>query len=846
MYREFKDRMQNKPELYMAELESLMKSANLIFILDLDARITRYYAAKPEKLYTKPENFLGKTVFDVMPPYTHNPFARAFETCKKGKISHFEYMLEISGENRWFKATLIPVFIDDRLVEVIVSVNDITEERKREFILKEVFENAEEGIIIVDYSGTILEWNKAAEKIIEIGREEVLGRKIWDVAFELLPKEKKNKDLRQRMKQSILEFLRTGNAFWAKVLYEVEMDVKSGRKIFEILTVPIESEKGYMAAIFVRDITEKRKQDEAYRTIVDNSIQGLLIFQEGKVVFANPAAEVITGYRLQELSEDDVKKIVHIEDRDRVWRLAQEKIAGKEIPERIELRVIRKDGKTIWVECLIKPVKFLGKNAVVAAFIDITERKEFEKKLRIYRKIFENSINGISIIDKNGYWIEQNEAHRRLLGFSDEEMKGKSPAIYMGEKQFQEILRKLKKEGVFRGEVVCKRKDGSEIHVELSAFPIRDDKGEIIYYAGIKRDITSHKMLLKKLKESEEKFRLIVENVNDVIITVDTDGKITYISPSSEKVLGYKPEERLGKSIFDNIHPDDVEWAKKEFLRLARYPKTAKTLVRCRRRDGKYIWVEVSGSPILENGEAVLGVMVLRDVTERVRLQNLLKVINSIGKAAVMEKNLEKYLDRVCEEFITLPECAKATICLIEDGKFISFFGGRSVPEKLSTCKLIIEVVEKGHHMYQSSEECRGCAEKMEFNWVYSFPMQVDNRIRGVLVLYLEQKLSREEEELIQTLADDLALTIKAFELEEEKRRAYMQIEDNIEKFAILIDGIKNPLAALSGFIETRVYDREVADKLMEQVKRIQELTYKLERGWLESEKIREFLRKHM
>jgi PAS domain S-box-containing protein len=108
----------------------------------------------------------------------------------------------------------------------------------------------------------------------------------------------------------------------------------------------------------------------------------------------------------------------------------------------------------------------------------------------LYRDIFVHSNEPIAILDPQGHYLEQNVAHRELLGYSDEELQGKTPAVHMGEDVFSTIAQALASEGEYRGEILSRRKDGEVRHIELSAFATRDDDGSPICYVGIKRDIT--------------------------------------------------------------------------------------------------------------------------------------------------------------------------------------------------------------------------------------------------------------------------------------------------------------------------------------------------------------------
>jgi PAS domain S-box-containing protein len=111
-------------------------------------------------------------------------------------------------------------------------------------------------------------------------------------------------------------------------------------------------------------------------------------------------------------------------------------------------------------------------------------------QLELYRKIFANSIDGVAIIDREGYYIEQNAAHRKLTGYSEQELAGNTPAIHLGEETFAEIAAILRRGESYRGEVFSQPKSGPMKRLELSVFPVLSEQGEVLCFVGIKRDIT--------------------------------------------------------------------------------------------------------------------------------------------------------------------------------------------------------------------------------------------------------------------------------------------------------------------------------------------------------------------
>jgi PAS domain S-box-containing protein len=117
----------------------------------------------------------------------------------------------------------------------------------------------------------------------------------------------------------------------------------------------------------------------------------------------------------------------------------------------------------------------------------------------LYREIFAHSKEAIAIIDPEGYYLQQNGAHFTLLGYTDDDLKGKTPAFYLGEETFQNVLSELVRTGDYSGESMCRTKSGEERTIELSVFTMRSGLGEPQCYVSIKRDITTRKRAEEKL-----------------------------------------------------------------------------------------------------------------------------------------------------------------------------------------------------------------------------------------------------------------------------------------------------------------------------------------------------------
>ncbi len=171
---------------------------------------------------------------------------------------------------------------------------------------------------------------------------------------------------------------------------------------------------------------------------------------------------------------------------------------------------------------------------------EIYEHKETKEKLELYKKIYTNSKDAIAVIDPRGYYIDQNDAHRSLFGYSDDEVRGKTPAIQIGDEAFSEIIKEISDKGSYRGELNCHTKSGKNIHIELSAFPVLNRKGEVVCYIGINRDITERKLGEEELKRVNGALKTLSECNRAIIRATDESRFLNEICRIIVKVGSYR------------------------------------------------------------------------------------------------------------------------------------------------------------------------------------------------------------------------------------------------------------------------------------------------------------------
>ena len=219
------------------------------------------------------------------------------------------------------------------------------------------------------------------------------------------------------------------------------------------------------------------------------------------IIFANPAFERLTGYAAEDVLGYSYR-FLQGPDTDPDAFTEIRRALREQRETRVLLKNHRQDGTPCWNDLMIAPIR--NEEGKVTHFVgiltDVTERQQAEKtlqenaeKLKMYREIYALSNDAIAVVDPQGRYIEQNEAHRKLFGYSDAELQGKTPAIYIGEEAFSQLSRELSETGKSRGELVSRTHSGEEIVIDLSAFSMLNEAGQVVCHIGIKRDITERK-----------------------------------------------------------------------------------------------------------------------------------------------------------------------------------------------------------------------------------------------------------------------------------------------------------------------------------------------------------------
>ena len=283
---------------------------------------------------------------------------------------------------------------------------------------------------------------------------------------------------------------------------------------------------------------------------------------------------------------------------------------------------VKTDGGQSAGHYLIVAQKYDRGNAACLVGIDITERKRAEEALVLTRKAVESSSDAIGISDASGTHIYQNPAFSQLFEWETAQefkLAGGIPAVFADSSVASEILDTIARGYSWSGEVTNRTKSGEILQVLLRADAIKDATGTIVGLIYMNTDITDRKRTEQELRQSEKRFRSLIENARDIIVILDEKGFCRYVSPSQERILGYPTAEVLGRSVFELIHPDEMPMVAQVFQGIIQMPKVGLGLAeyRVRHKDGFWCILEAVATNLLSE-PSVRGIVVnCHDVTER-------------------------------------------------------------------------------------------------------------------------------------------------------------------------------------------------------------------------------------
>ena len=634
---------------------------------NIEKRITYVNEAFAKMFGYSKEEAIGKEVTSLYIEDQIPLVEEALKSTMKGSWNG-----ELMGKKK--DGTRFPVLISSsrvldekgNIVSHMASHRDITKQRQIEESMRKseekyrtLFENSKDAISIATRNGKYIAYNQSFLDLFGYTEEDMIDMKAEEKYF--YPRDRERFKREVEKKGSVTDF-------------DMILKKKDGTVIYALITAtlwyaPDKSIVGYQGII--RDITSKklaeealRESEEKWRAVFEQSRDAISITaRNGKYVDANRAFLDLFGYTQEEIqSSNSIERYAYPEDREKFTKEVEEKGSVKDY----ELRLRKKNGEEMIALCsstlrCAPDGSILGYHNMVQ---DITQKRKILEALRESeaqkQAILDASIDRIRLVDRDMRIIWANRTHERDRNIAPENLIGETcHEVFFGRKRpCPECKTKAAfKSGKIEHTVLIRplaKNTDERIFIDFYAVPIKNASGDIVHCIQVTRDITEQLETEKALRKSEEKYRNILESIEEGYYELDLAGNLIFFNDSLCKILDYSKDELLG---MNNRKLMDAKTSKRTYKTFNKVYKTGKpnNLVglEIMRKNGKTRTIETSASLMKDMDGHLKGFRgIVRDVTERrqaearirkreVELESLNKQLISTNKAlSVLAKNL--------------------------------------------------------------------------------------------------------------------------------------------------------------------------------------------------------------
>jgi len=578
-------------------------AGDLFFITDTDG-VVKYFTGRGIKNITKSVKDLSGILIDTLFTGKDQEFK---SLVKDVKDSRNPQKLEVICGNLIYECSVEPLIsrfgelqfltfmLDDKTEEILKDekLQKAIEELKHYQVITE---SVVDAVFSVDESGNIIFWNKGAENLFGFSKLEIFGKSIAHFIPALNVNNffyiKERLSGQQEFREEIIYIDRTGK----KKIIEAKFNLNENNNI----------------VIFCSDITKRADEDstlkaaeEKFREIVTFSPEMICVLNpDGNFLFANPNFLEALNYKENEILNKNIKDILD------TYFLAKASLS-KELDfsfsritrsKRMELPVITRDGRRLIFQASFSPVFFKGEDKVKqinCSFVDETEKNRIGKETNLFKNVFRAAYDGIAIEFQNKV-LKCNDYFAEIFGSnnpSDIEGKDLMDLVAPSDRiHFFDCFKKAVSSKRIRCEFKAKKIDGTTFSASISASHFKFE--EHYYTVILIRDITERKLVEQTIKESEEKYRNISENIDDCLYTFERSNNFllpVFCTASIEKITGYSSLDFLAdrKMFLKIIHPDDIPFFNNKVKNIFKYrtKQSDEFEFRIINKQGNVVWV---------------------------------------------------------------------------------------------------------------------------------------------------------------------------------------------------------------------------------------------------------------
>lgn len=507
---------------------------------------------------------------------------------------------------RWLENYIYPL----QSGEIVLFFEDVTDRKLADIKLRyqaDLLENVSDAIISTDLEFRIKSWNGAAERLYGMTPHEVLGKNIFEVIRTEFP---------EQDQEAVIEVLRS-NGFWNGE--KIQYDKKGNRHDMLVSASQLKDRdgkpRGYVAVN--RDITKTKeaelmfhKSDQRFRAIFNSTAVGVVVIdKENNWLQVNDYFCNTFGYTKEEIDGITLYDMTHPDDKTLSGEKIAEIFSGKAENLQFEKRYIGKNGNIIWGSLSLSPIRDPEGNveASLGVITDITILKEMQEELLTAKEFVDNLIDGLDdpifVRDEELKWVTINKSGCELVGKSREKVIGKTNKEVFSKDRYKTADirdKEVLESGTSRVDIDRITIDGKERVISVKRSPLVDVQTGKKYIIGFVHDITDIHLQAEKIRESEERLRMAVQNVPVMVDAFDDKMKVIVWNRECERVTGYSADEIIGNPEALEILYPDPEHRKEVFKYWSRGEhedyRNWEQIIHCKDGSDKIIsWSNVSG-----------------------------------------------------------------------------------------------------------------------------------------------------------------------------------------------------------------------------------------------------------
>jgi PAS domain S-box-containing protein len=516
--------------------------------------------------------------------------------------------------------------------------------RRSQALLDKLFRNSPAAIGLVRLrDGVMLDINEAYERMFGWRRDEVIGRSTVALRIWVDPAERDRFRELIAARGRVVEFeskarRKSGETFDS--LLSSEAIEQGGERIALVIVVDVSARKRAEAAL--------RQSEQRYRTLAATMVEGILILQDGRFAYANPGALELIGYSFEEIQGREFAPFIHPDDRELVRERHRRRTAGEVLEPRYDIRILPRSGEARWVQIANEKVDWEGRPAVLTLISDITERKAAEQALRAseerFAKLFREAPEAMTLVRAaDGAFLDVNRTWEARTGHARQQAIGRTSldlGLWQEPSEREAMLRAMRGSGsVADLEFAMRARDGTLRRTLLNGATLEID-GEPCWLFVL-RDITERKRAEAALRESEQRFRALVDLSSDWYWVTDAAHRFIFREGEILRRMGIPPEADYGKRRWEMpefLNMTEADWAAHRAL-LERREEFRDLLLERRSPDGRVHWATISGRPLYDAAGNFIGYHGTgRDVTQQVNAEERLRKFNVELERKVIER----------------------------------------------------------------------------------------------------------------------------------------------------------------------------------------------------------------